>query len=154
MHSTYNAISKVWAVEDKDGLHLFSTPEAAESYAAENQGRLLDPMPVLSRKTVWHRMGLRFAGNGYDWKGYVIEKLETPTKERPATAATPSVRCLPDENGGYLFEVCAKTHDEAYMLAGWLGDVVVGWVKAGKKLDMSLPHRLALALKARPVIRA
>lgn len=33
MHNTYKETLTVWPVNDATGLHLFSTPEAAETYA-------------------------------------------------------------------------------------------------------------------------
>lgn len=47
MHNTYKETLTVWPVNDATGLHLFSTPEAAETYADEHQGDMLEPMPVM-----------------------------------------------------------------------------------------------------------
>lgn len=60
MHNTYKETLTVWPVNDATGLHFFSTPEAAETYADEHQGDMLEPMPVMSARTVWHCVGLRF----------------------------------------------------------------------------------------------
>lgn len=147
MHNTYKETLTVWPVNDATGLHLFSTPEAAETYADEHQGDMLEPMPVMSARTVWHCVGLRFIGRTFDWNTYTVEELGYSTKERPATATRPSVRAIPLNCEDFVLEVCAETEEKTHELAAFLGDSVVRWVAKEGKQKPSLSHRLELALK-------
>lgn len=124
MHNTYKETLTVWPVNDATGLHLFSTPEAAETYADEHQGDMLEPMPVMSARTVWHCVGLRFIGRTFDWNTYTVEELGYSTKERPATATRPSVRAIPLNGEDFVLEVCAETEEK---LTNWPRSLVIRW---------------------------
>lgn len=104
---TYPAVSKVYPVNKHGKLHLFSTPKAAETYAQEHDATLFPPMPVLTQKTLWNRVVLRFRGDGYKWDAYTVEAFINPLKERPATASRPSVRLISDP-----YEVVSKPKDD------------------------------------------
>lgn len=124
MHNTYKETLAVWPVNDATGLHLFSTPEAAETYADEHQGDMLEPMPVMSARTVWHCVGLRFIGRTFDWNTYTVEELGYSTKERPATATRPSVRAIPLNGEDFVLEVCAETEEKTH---DWPRSLVIRW---------------------------
>ena len=124
MHNTYKETLTVWPVNDATGLHLFSTPEAAETYADEHQGDMLEPMPVMSARTVWHCVGLKFIGRTFDWNTYTVEELGYSTKERPATATRPSVQVLPLSGKDFVLEVCAETEEK---LTNWPFSLVIRW---------------------------
>lgn len=171
----YPAVSEVYPTNENGRLRLFSTQEAAETYAKERNAVLLFPEPVLTQKTLWNRVVLRFRGDSYEWDAYTVEEFINPSKVRPGTASRPSVRRISDpysvipnpkdyipctqkgerpvcndtvpSRKDVMFEMCAESDEKARELAGFLGDSVLGWVKKEGKQKPSLSHRLELALK-------
>lgn len=114
MEHTYPQTTvKVWPVTDGHGtFRLFANEKAAGLYAAEHDGTVGAPMPVMTARTVWHRVCLRLDDDSYE-----VVDCSDPHETRPAESRYPSVFW----RGGFRLEVCARTEAHARAIADYIG---------------------------------
>lgn len=142
----YRETQSVWPVEHEGRLTLLTTRESAEEYAAEHDGTILDPMPVLSARTVWHRVTLEIA-DGEQGASYSVMESAEPEVLKPIVTKGASVRCM-----GYSpeirLEVTAESEERAHEIAERLGTDLVGWHEGHKPCERA-PRSLKAFIRKR-----
>lgn len=130
----------MWPVEYEDQLTLLTSLESAEQYTHEHGRTILDPMPVLSARTVWHCVTLRIT-DGEHGATYSLVGSDEPERLKPITTKSPSVRYV----GFYFYpdltlEVAARPRNAPVRLPKSL--VPLLWNGMGRESRGSVPRRL------------
>lgn len=147
----YQQTQQVWPVEYEDQLTLLTSLESAEQYTHEHGGTILDPMPVLSARTVWHCVTLRIT-DGEHGATYSLVGSDEPERLKPITTKSPSVRYV----GSYFYpdltlEVAAETEERACEIAEKLGAALVEWYGERKSWERT-PKALRSFVRAQGLV--
>lgn len=141
----------MWPVEYEDQLTLLTSLESAEQYTHEHGRTILDPMPVLSARTVWYCVTLRIT-DGEHGATYSLVGSDEPERLKPITTKSPSVRYV----GFYFYpdltlEVAAETEERACEIAEKLGAALVEWYGERKSWERT-PKALRSFVRAQGLV--
>lgn len=131
---------QVWPVEYEDQLTLLTSLESAEQYTHEHGRTILDPMPVLSARTVWHCVTLRIT-DGEHGATYSLVGSDEPERLKPITTKSPSVRYV-----GFYFYL-----DLTLEVAEKLGAALVEWYGERKSWERT-PKALRSFVRAQGLV--